>query len=97
MIAIGSEGSGRATLLAQLAGRRARVTAPQEIPQRPVWSSDTTLPRTGRPKMYLEMTLVDNRSGRVLWHAHQAFPANPARPHDVMRAAKQLLASLPPS
>ncbi len=66
------------------------------IPQRPVWSNDKTLPRTGPSKMYLEMTLVDNRSGQVLWHAHQAFPANPARPGDVMKVAKQLLASLPP-
>lgn len=66
------------------------------IPARPVWSNDKTLPRTGRSKMYLEMTLVDNRSGQVLWHAHQAFPANPARPGDVMKVAKQLLGSLPP-
>ncbi|MBA2539420.1 MAG: hypothetical protein H0V17_07290, partial [Deltaproteobacteria bacterium] len=70
---------------------------PVEIPQRPVWSNDKTLPRTGRSKMYLEMTLVDNRSGRVLWHAHQAFPANPAQAGDVMKAAKQLLGSLPPA
>ena len=70
---------------------------PIAIPQRPVWSNDKTLPRTGRSKMYLEMTLVDNRSGRVLWHAHQTFPANPARPGDVMKAAKQLLGSLPPA
>lgn len=66
------------------------------IPQRPVWSNDKTLPHTGPSKMYLEMTLVDNRSGEVLWHAHQAFPANPGRPGDVMKVAKQLLGSLPP-
>ncbi len=70
---------------------------PISIPQRPVWSNDKTLPRTGRSRMYLEMTLVDNRSGRVLWHAHQAFPADPERPGDVMKAAKQLLGSLPPA
>jgi hypothetical protein len=74
----------------------APLPPPPQIPQRPVWSNDKTLPRTGRPKMYLEMTLVDNRTGRVLWHAHQGYPANPARPHDVMRAAKHMLASLPP-
>jgi len=72
------------------------ASAPPAIPQRPVWSNDKTLPRTGPSKMYLEMTLVDNRSGRVLWHAHQAFPANPAHPRDVMKAAKLLLQSLPP-
>lgn len=70
---------------------------PIAIPQRPVWSSDKTLPRTGRSKMYLEMTLVDNRSGRVLWHAHQAFPANPGSSRDVMKAAKQMLATFPPA
>lgn len=72
-------------------------SSPPTMPQRPVWSNDKTLPKKGRPKMYLEMTLVDNRTGRVLWHVHQAFPANPARPGDVMRSAKLMLASLPPS
>lgn len=63
---------------------------------RPEWSTDPTLPHRGKPRMYLEMTLVDNRNGTVLWHAHQQFPANAARPGDVMKAAKLLLASLPP-
>lgn len=67
------------------------------IPARPVWSTDKSLPHSGPSKMYLEMTLVDNRSGLVLWHAHQAFPANPNHPADVMKAAKQMLASLPAS
>jgi hypothetical protein len=45
--------------------------------------------------LYLEMTLVDNRTGLVLWHAHQDFPANIAKPADIDRAARLLLASLP--
>ena len=62
---------------------------------RPEWSNDKTLPRSGRPKMYLEMTLVDNRTGEVLWHAQERFPANAARPGDVGRVTRALLATLP--
>jgi hypothetical protein len=52
-------------------------------------------PEAGESRLYLEMTLVDNRSGRVLWHAHQTFPANPRKVGDVERAARVLFASLP--
>lgn len=45
--------------------------------------------------LYLEMTLVDNRTGKVLWHAHQAFPANVTEPADTERAVRIMLASLP--
>jgi hypothetical protein len=45
--------------------------------------------------MYLEMTLVDNRTGAVLWHAQERFPANAARPADVGRVTRSLLATLP--
>jgi hypothetical protein len=45
--------------------------------------------------MYLEMTLVDNRTGMPIWHARQAFPAGADRPQDVDRAARVMLASLP--
>jgi len=62
---------------------------------RPARSEDAALPHRGSPRMYLEMTLVDNRTGVVRWHAHQRFPANPARPGDVTRAARALLATLP--
>lgn len=67
----------------------------QLVSGRPEWSSAPTTPRSGRPRMYLEMTLVDNRTGVVLWHAHQQFPANAARPTDVVKATRTLLASLP--
>ena len=46
-------------------------------------------------QLYLEMTLVDNRTGLVLWHTHQVFPANAAKPGDPERAARVLLSSLP--
>lgn len=55
----------------------------------------SSAPHKGRSAMLLEMTLVDNRSGRVLWHARQRFPASPARPAQVEKAVKRLLAALP--
>jgi hypothetical protein len=65
------------------------------------WGDDIVLaprqvePEPGESRLYLEMTLVDNRNGQVLWHAHQTFPANPRKAGDVERAARVLLASLP--
>jgi hypothetical protein len=64
-----------------------------QIPVRPDYSSSG--PTNGRSEMYLEMTLVDNRTGLALWHAHQTFPARADRPGDVARAARTMLASLP--
>ena len=55
----------------------------------------SSAPHKGRSAMLLEMTLIDNRSGRVLWHARQRFPASPARPQQVEKAVKRLLAGLP--
>jgi hypothetical protein len=51
----------------------------------------------GPSRTALEMTLVDNRSGLVLWHARQEFPANPASPADVRESVARMLAGLPPS
>jgi hypothetical protein len=63
----------------------------------PDWSEDTSLPHDGeQSQMYLEMTLVDNRTGLALWHAHQTFPAELGRGDDVARAMHTLLALLPP-
>jgi hypothetical protein len=55
----------------------------------------SSAPHKGRSAMLLEMTLIHNRSGRVLWHARQRFPASPARPQQVEKAVKRLLAGLP--
>jgi hypothetical protein len=52
-------------------------------------------PDRGASAMYLEMTLVDNRTGYVLWHARQHFPADAARGKDVVRAIGGLLSTLP--
>jgi len=65
-------------------------------PQRsvhPDWSGD--VPEGGDAQMYVEMTLVDNATGAVVWHAHQKFPANAASKQDVARVARTMLASLP--
>ena len=59
------------------------------------WSQRPGLPRRGRSALYLDMTLVDNRDGRVLWHVAQRFPASAASPADVTRAAQALLSTLP--
>jgi len=62
----------------------------------PDWGEDPALPPDGGdPKMYLEMTLVDNHTGLTLWHAHQLFPANPERADDMSRVARIMLALLP--
>jgi hypothetical protein len=61
----------------------------------PDWAAEPGAPHTGASLMYLEMTLIDNRDGLVLWHAHQVFPANADSDDEVQRAARKLLASLP--
>jgi hypothetical protein len=52
-------------------------------------------PSEGPSVMVLEMTLVENRRGIVLWHARDEFPASPARPDDVKRVVSRMMAGLP--
>ncbi len=59
------------------------------------WSQRPDAPRRGRSALYLEMTMVDNRDGHVLWHVAQRFPASGGSPADVTRAAEALLSTLP--
>lgn len=62
----------------------------------PDWSENPALPHEGgEPAMYLEMTLVDNRTGLALWHVHQTFPASAASATDTARVARSLLEQLP--
>jgi hypothetical protein len=60
------------------------------------WEDDPSLPHDGRQsQLYLEMTLVDNRTGLTLWHAHQRFPASAERDDELDRAVDSLLDTLP--
>jgi hypothetical protein len=43
----------------------------------------------------LAFTLVDNQTGRTLWHAEQELPANPARDDDVREAIARMMAGMP--
>ncbi|HET9623000.1 MAG TPA: hypothetical protein VFP84_16625, partial [Kofleriaceae bacterium] len=61
----------------------------------PDWGEDPDLPDEGKSQMYLEMTLVDNRTGLALWHTHQRFPADASSASDPARVAKALLLNLP--
>jgi hypothetical protein len=62
----------------------------------PDWQDDPALPHEGDPaQMYLEATLIDNRTGLALWHAHQTFPAQLGSREDTARAMRTLLALLP--
>jgi hypothetical protein len=60
---------------------------------RPDWHA--TGPHDGNSAMYLEMTLVDNRTGLVLWHARQQFPASGARKDQIDHVVASLLETLP--
>lgn len=62
---------------------------------RPEWASSPSAKHSGSSAMYLEMTLVDNRTGLVRWHAHQRFPANPKNPGSVARAVRAMLEAMP--
>lgn len=65
--------------------------------QRPDYYKASRTPKKGVSQMYLEMTLIDNRTGDALWHAHQHLPADGSKPDQVRRALKHMMASLPNS
>jgi hypothetical protein len=62
---------------------------------RPEWSPNSTGKRNGASALYLEMTLVDNRTGLVRWHSHQRFPAGPNSDRDVARAVRTMIQAMP--
>lgn len=62
---------------------------------RPEWSKAPDAKVSGASALYLEMTLVDNATGLVRWHAHQRFPANPKNAKQVARAVATMLAAMP--
>jgi hypothetical protein len=65
------------------------------VDDRPDFYDDDGAPHDGHSQMYVEMTLVDNHTGLVLWHARQQFPASAARPAEIDRVVASLLATLP--
>lgn len=54
-------------------------------------------PPSGPSRTALEMTLIDNHRGVVLWHARQEFPASPANGRDVRDVIGSMMAGLPAS
>lgn len=64
---------------------------------RPDYYEQPATPKKGKSRSLLEMTLIDNRTGSVLWHARQRFPANPAKVDQVDKMLRTLVASLPPA
>lgn len=62
---------------------------------RPDFYAQKATPSKGPSEAQIEMTLVDNRSGHVLWHARQRFPADPKKPKDVRKMMKRMLDAMP--
>jgi hypothetical protein len=62
---------------------------------RPSYYEDERTPKKGPSRMLLEMTLVDNRTGMVLWHTRDTFPAHAPQRAQVHRAFTALLSTLP--
>jgi hypothetical protein len=62
---------------------------------RPSYYEDERTPKKGSSRMLLEMTMVDNRTGMVLWHTRETFPAHATQRAQVQRAFKALLSTLP--
>jgi hypothetical protein len=62
---------------------------------RPEYFEEPAAPRSGRSQMHLEMTMIDNRTGLVLWHTGQTFPAKGTRSKHVHDVVARLMATLP--
>lgn len=73
-----------------------RYDTPQELQSIPEPIQVERLQRKGGSKTWLTMVLVDNRTGRVLWHATQKASVSPADHGGVTKVVDRLLASLPP-
>ncbi len=72
-----------------------RTTHLNYAPQRPDYHAAKGTPDHGPSASFVEMTLIDNRSGNVLWHARQRFPANPKNPKDIEKMMQQMVTTLP--
>lgn len=63
--------------------------------ERPNYYRERETPKRGKSQMYLEMTLIDNRTGNVLWHAQQHLPADGSKPSQVRKAMRHMMKTLP--
>lgn len=63
--------------------------------KRPDYYRKGSTPKKGVSQMYLELTLIDNRTGSVLWHAQQHLPADGSKQNQVRKALRYMMASLP--
>ena len=62
---------------------------------RPVWSQRPGVPHSGHSRTYLELTLVDNTTGLVLWHTQQQFPTHAGNEAKAKKILASMMASLP--
>ncbi|MBI4511898.1 MAG: hypothetical protein HY698_19855 [Deltaproteobacteria bacterium] len=83
------------TTMATPPGASPAVAPPRPFPAEPAPPAERPRPRLDETHMLIEMTLVDNSSGQVLWHARQVFKADPSKPEHVSKVMKHMLASLP--
>lgn len=74
--------------------RMTEETCDHDEPIAPLNDNDLVGPAPDA-SMYVAMTLVDNRTGAVLWHSQADTAANAAHTREVAATAKQLIASLP--
>jgi len=66
-------------------------------PKPPAWSEREGVPHKGHSRTYLELTLIDNRTGLVLWHAQQQFPTHAGTDAKAQKIVHSVMASLPPA
>jgi hypothetical protein len=76
-------------------GRSNTGTHVQVYGGRPNYFEEDRAPHKGRSQMQIEMTLVDNRTGLVLWHARQRYPVSGARPEHVTGVVDRMMAAFP--
>lgn len=70
-------------------------TGASAAPAAPSWSERPGVPHKGHSRTYLELTLIDNHTGLVLWHARQEFPTHAGTEAKAQKIVHAVMASLP--
>ena len=94
----GGGGGGKAPSVASVARTAPAVVAPRGFSGGVDLVFPLLLPEDGedaRSRMWLQMTLVDNRTGETLWHTQADFAASPANDKNIDDAVARLLMTLP--